>query len=74
MKRLVPFDLTHDPQSRRSHGTMLIDQDGPFVLYEDAMAAVLAEREDCAKICESIGWSGEGMYFAQKIRARGEKA
>lgn len=60
----------------------IADQAGltPVVeMFEDeivkfAMAAVLAEREDCAKICESIGWSGEGMYFAQKIRARGEKA
>lgn len=33
-------------------------------------AAQRLEREECAKVCESITWSDEGKYFAGKIRAR----
>lgn len=37
-------------------------------LLEDS---VKAEREECAKLCESITWSAEGKFFAKAIRSRG---
>lgn len=37
-----------------------------------AMAAVLAEREACAVLCETAD-RHRGPYFAAAIRARGEK-
>jgi hypothetical protein len=37
-------------------------------LLEDS---VKAEREACAKLCESITWSAEGKFFAKAIRSRG---
>jgi hypothetical protein len=53
---------------------------------EDLQAAVLAEREACAKLCESMGvhpalnvWGGGPDWYkrqkecAKAIRARGEK-
>ena len=39
---------------------------------EDLRAAVLAEREACAKLCEEQDEYGCGQY-AKAIRARGEK-
>lgn len=39
---------------------------------EDLQAAVLAEREACAKLCEEQDEYGCGQY-AKAIRARGEK-
>jgi hypothetical protein len=35
-------------------------------------AAVLAEREACAKMCETMKWCDEGKFFAHLIRARGD--
>lgn len=37
--------------------------------------AVLAEREECAKVVENYtgAWNDEGYALAQAIRARGEK-
>jgi hypothetical protein len=40
--------------------------------YEDLRAAVLAEREACARLCEEQDEYGCGQY-AKAIRARGEK-
>lgn len=39
---------------------------------EDLQAAVLAEREACAKLCEEQDEYGCGQY-AKAIRARGQK-
>jgi hypothetical protein len=37
-----------------------------------AAKAVKAEREACAKVCESITWSDEAKFFAKAIRERSE--
>ena len=52
------------------------DWGNPIPLYtaDDLQAAVLAEREACAKICDYISWSNEGKWFANEIRKRGAKA
>ena len=52
------------------------DWENPVSLYtaDDLRAAVLAEREACAKICDYISWSNEGKWFANEIRKRGAKA
>lgn len=42
-------------------------------LHESREAAVRAEREACAKLCEDCIIKG-GEVFAAKIRARGEQA
>jgi hypothetical protein len=34
--------------------------------------AVIAEREACAKLCETMKWCDEGKFFAHWIRARGD--
>ena len=39
---------------------------------EDLQAAVLAEREACAKVCDDLFLS-DGEWCAKSIRARGEK-
>ena len=40
--------------------------------YQDLIkAAVLAEREECAKVCEERGMVKGGEVFASRIRARG---
>jgi hypothetical protein len=36
----------------------------PLYTADDLRAAVLAEREACAKICDDISWSNEGKWFA----------
>jgi hypothetical protein len=43
--------------------------------YEDLRAAVLAEREACARLCESEGHRIDASWesCATAIRARGEK-
>ena len=33
-------------------------------------AAVEAQREECAQVCEAITWSDEGKFFAKAIRER----
>jgi hypothetical protein len=40
--------------------------ENPVPLYtaNDLRAAVLAEREACAKVCDDISWSNEGKWFA----------
>jgi hypothetical protein len=45
---------------------------------EDLRAAVLAERESCARLCDAVDAAHEGDYVlakwcAEAIRARGEK-
>ena len=50
----------------------------PTYTYEDIEAAVLAEREACAKVCETPYDNGlmmvpESPWCAAAIRARGEK-
>lgn len=42
-------------------------------LMDVVRAAVLAEREACAKVCEEPGWNAAN-WCAKQIRARGEKA
>lgn len=43
-------------------------------LHEAKEAAVLAEREACAKLCETDGMVKGGEVFAARIRARGSHA
>ena len=40
---------------------------------EEFVAAVLAEREQCAKLCDDTGDSDNGYGCAAAIRARGMK-
>ena len=42
--------------------------------YQDLIkAAVLAEREECAKVCEERGMVKGGEVFASRIRSRSMK-
>jgi len=36
-------------------------------------AAVLAEREACANVCDQLGWDMDGIDCARFIRARSDK-
>jgi hypothetical protein len=40
--------------------------------YEDLRAAVLAEREACAKLCEELKWNASQFDCAAAIRGRAE--
>ncbi len=58
--------------------TMTYERYGAFVLYSDHEAAikvaVAAEREACAKVCESEfvdDYKQAGLFLAKQIRARG---
>jgi hypothetical protein len=57
----------------------MIDDDDTQVYRSELEAAVAAEREACAKVCENIGDYDENVdeyysdIYAAAIRARGEK-
>jgi hypothetical protein len=57
----------------------LTDDDDAQVYRSELEAAVAAEREACAKVCENIGDYDENVdeyysdIYASAIRARGEK-
>jgi hypothetical protein len=37
-----------------------------------AALVAVAQREECAQVCEAITWSGEAKFFAKAIRERSE--
>jgi len=44
-----------------------------IIIWEDVRDAVLAEREACAEICQSLAWSKPeeaGLFLAEAIRNR----
>ena len=57
----------------------MTDDDDAQVYRSELEAAVAAEREACAKVCENIGDYDENVdeyysdIYASAIRARGEK-
>ena len=53
-------------------GSQHKDEEGVFPLYDDSalQAAIAAEREACAAICDE--YSDDPVYCAAAIRARGD--
>lgn len=72
MKRYIPYDVKFDSkvvgdkETIRVQGVMLEHPEGPYVNFTDAEhliterdAAVKAERERCAKICDKYAKANE---------------
>ena len=70
------FDREYEIYSREhKEGFVKIKMPTYYIVkysYEDLQAAVLAEREACAKVCDDLFLS-DGEWCAKSIRARGEK-
>ena len=71
---LVWFAL--DYRIRNLKGARMTDDDDDTQVYRSELkaavkAAVAAEREACAKVCEEPGWNAAN-WCAKQIRARGD--
>lgn len=68
-ENITRFDLDMD-------GSMEPAEHGPWVRYEDLVQAIAAEREACAKVCESefanVAERLYGQDCARVIRARSQ--
>jgi hypothetical protein len=83
-KVLIAAELTHEWPSIGSYlkqnlekrwadnpGRWLALAKAAQSFHAQAVAAVLAEREACARLADGMGQDGAGDYIATAIRARG---
>lgn len=63
---------TEDDEFDRIEREQEMRKGQPYIWEADAIkAAVLIEREECARICEETGWNAAN-WCAKAIRARGK--
>ena len=60
--------------AREAEAWSLVDHDGIAALERFANLVAAAEREACAKVCESAGPGAGPIYCAFAIRARAKHA
>ncbi|MGI9143349.1 MAG: hypothetical protein ACR2IJ_09205 [Fluviibacter sp.] len=79
IERFATLIAAHEREKQPEHFAKAIAElvECCKVLAEENEAAVLAEREACAKVCEELrdedGYDACNMECAAAIRARGEK-